>query len=82
MTTINISLPEKLKLEVDTLVKKGVYVSFSDAVRDNLREGLRERLKINRYEKLLAEAKQDIKAGRGRVFTSKKQIHDYLNSLI
>ena len=82
MTTINISLPDRLKADIDTLVDDGTYVSFSDAVRDNLREGLRERLKIRRYEQMLAEAKEDIKAGRGKVFTSKKAISDYINSLV
>jgi uncharacterized protein len=37
MTTINISLPDKLKKQADSLVKEGYYASFSDLVRSALR---------------------------------------------
>ena len=37
MTTINISLPEKLKKQADALIKQGYYVSFSDLVRTAIR---------------------------------------------
>ena len=81
MTTINISLPEKLKDQIDALVDEGVYVSFSDAVRDSLREGLRKRLEIIKYERLFAEAKKDVKNGKAVVMRSKKDIENFVNSL-
>lgn len=37
MTTINISLPEKLKKEAETLIKQGYFVSFSDFARAAIR---------------------------------------------
>lgn len=38
MSTINISLPDKLKKEADKLIKAGYYSSFSDLVRTALRK--------------------------------------------
>ena len=37
MATINISLPDKIKVQADKLVSQGYYVSFSDLVRTALR---------------------------------------------
>ena len=37
MTTINISLPNQLKNQADTLVSQGYYASFSDLARTALR---------------------------------------------
>ena len=38
MSTINISLPDKLKAVVDEQVKSGYYASFSDLVRTAIRQ--------------------------------------------
>jgi len=38
MATINISLPDKLKIQADDLVDQGYYVSFSDLIRTALRD--------------------------------------------
>ena len=38
MKTINISLPDKLKIQADNLIRAGYYASFSDLVRTALRE--------------------------------------------
>lgn len=78
MATINISLPAKLKLDIDTLVDDGVYVSFSDAVRDYLRDGLR---KQNSYDRWAAEAKKDFKNGKSVALKTPKDIDQYFDSL-
>jgi len=41
MSTINVSLPPKLKQEADNLIKAGHYASFSDLVRTALREEIK-----------------------------------------
>ena len=77
MTTINISLPDKLKIEAESLVKKGFYASFSDVVRDSLRK----LMAANKYDRWLAEAKEDLKSGRATVLRNKKDIDNYFKKL-
>lgn len=77
MTTINISLPDKLKKEADRAIKDGYYVSFSDLARTALRQMLRDR-KLDRW---VAEAKKDHKAGKTIVWKTKKDIDDYFAKL-
>jgi len=77
MTTINISLPEKLKSQAETLVDNGYYVSFSDMVRASLR-WLVER---NKYDLWAEEAKKDLKKGKAVVLKSASQIDKYLEKL-
>ena len=77
MTTINISLPEKLKVDAEKLIKQGLYASFSDMVRDSLRHIVA----TNRYDRWAAEAKEDLKNGRAVVLRNKKEIDKYMNSI-
>jgi len=77
MTTINISLPEQLKKEADTLIGAGYYVSFSDLVRD----GLRNIIDTRRYDRWDKEAKQDEKEGRATILKSKKDIANYFKKI-
>lgn len=77
MTTINISLPEKLKEQAQTLVERGFYASFSDLVRDSIRELIAE----NRYNFWFKEAREDLKSGRARQLRNKKEIDEYIKSL-
>lgn len=77
MTTINISLPDKLKDQAQELVKVGFYASFSDLVRDSLRQ----LVKRNRYDLLAEEAKEDLKKGRATVLKNKKEIEKYMKSI-
>lgn len=77
MTTINISLPEKLKEQAQTLVEKGFYASFSDLVRDSIRQLIAE----DRYDLWFKEAKEDLKRGRAKELKGKKEIDDYIKSL-
>lgn len=77
MTTINISLPEKLKEDAEALIKKGFYASFSDLVRHSIRQ----LVAVNRYDRWAAEAKEDLKKGRAVVLRSEKDIDEYMNSI-
>lgn len=77
MTTINISLPEQLKKEADTLVGAGYYVSFSDLVRDSLRRIV----DVSRYDRWYKEAKRDERNGKAVVMKSKKDIANYFNKI-
>lgn len=77
MTTINISLPVKLKVSMDTLVDEGFYVSFSDAARDAFRELLEKR----KYDRWAAEAKKDLKKGKSVILKTPEDIDKYFDSL-
>lgn len=77
MITINVSLPEKLKEEAQVLIKKGLYASFSDLVRDSLRQAISK----NQYDLWAEEAKKDLKTGKAKVLKSQKAIEGYMNSL-
>lgn len=77
MNTINISLPEKLKDQASDLVRKGHYASFSDLVRDSIRQLISK----SKYDLWSEEAKSDLKKGRARVLKSDKEIDDYMKSL-
>jgi len=77
MSTINISLPEKLKKEAEALVDSGLYISFSDLVRDSLRQIVAK----NKYDLLTDEAKRDEKKGKARTLKTNKDVDDYIQSL-
>jgi len=77
MSTINISLPAKLKSQAETSVKNGYYVSFSDLVRDSLRRLVEK----NKYDLWVNEAKKDLAKGKAVVLKSAKDIDNYLKDL-
>ena len=77
MSTINISLPEKLKKEAEALVDSGLYISFSDLVRDSLRQIVAK----NKYDLSTDEAKRDEKKGKARTLKTNKDVDDYIQSL-
>ncbi|MBI4157630.1 ribbon-helix-helix protein, CopG family [Candidatus Woesebacteria bacterium] len=77
MNTINISLPEKLKEKAQELVEKGFYASFSDLVRDSIRQTVTK----NKYDLWTEEALEDERKGRAVVLKTKKDIDDYFKSL-
>ncbi len=77
MTTINISLPEKLKDDAQNLVKKGFYASFSDLVRDSLRQIVEK----SKYDLWYEDAKEDEEKGRAKVLKSGKDIDNYFKKL-
>lgn len=77
MTTINISLPSQLKNDAEMLVSDGVYVSFSDLVRDSIRKLLSE----VKYDYIYGTTKKDLKTGKATMIRSKKDIEKYFKSL-
>ena len=77
MTTINISLPENLKDKAQELVDKGFYSSFSDLVRDSIRQAIAKR----RYDLWYEEAKEDERKGRAVILKTKKDIDNYFKKL-
>lgn len=77
MATINVSLPDKLKDQAQELVNMGVYVSFSDLVRDSLRETLRK----NKYDLWTIEAQDELKKGKGKMLRTPKEVDAYFETL-
>jgi Arc/MetJ-type ribon-helix-helix transcriptional regulator len=77
MVTINISLPEKLKKDAEELIKAGEYVSFSDLVRDSLRNAVEKRELDRLYEK----ARRELKAGKAIVLRNKEDIDNFMESI-
>lgn len=77
MSTINISLPDKLKSQAETLVKTGFYSSFSDLVRDSIRQLVSK----SKYDVWAEEAKRDLRSGKAKVIRSSKAVDDYMKSL-
>jgi Arc/MetJ-type ribon-helix-helix transcriptional regulator len=70
MTTINISLPEKLKKAADAAIADGHYASFSDLARTALRQTLHD----HKLDRMVVEAKADYKAGRGTILRTDEDI--------
>lgn len=77
MTTINISLPTQLKSDAEQLVENGLYVSFSDLVRDSIRKIVADA----KYDLLYLQAKRDYKNGKATVLKTQKDIDDYFKKL-
>jgi len=77
MTTINVSIPEKLKDQAQSLVDEGFFVSFSDLVRHSLRQIVSK----NKYDMWADEAEEDMKKGKGILLRNKKEIKKYFDSL-
>lgn len=74
MTTINISLPDKLKKQADAAIKAGYFISFSDFARTSFRQMLRD----YKLDQMVAEAKKEYKEGKGTLMRSKKDIDKFM----
>ena len=77
MSTINISVPKKLKENAEKLVEGGYYSSFSDVVRAGLRDVLQE----HHYSEMLADAKTEYLSGKTKSIKSKKELKEYFKNL-
>ncbi|OGM05046.1 hypothetical protein A2715_03530 [Candidatus Woesebacteria bacterium RIFCSPHIGHO2_01_FULL_39_32] len=77
MVTINVSLPEKLKNQAETLVRGGFYASFSDLVRDSLRKVISQ----SKYDLWAEETRKEIKEGKAITLKTKKDIKKYFDSI-
>lgn len=78
MTTINISLPDVLKKDVDAVIADGHYASFSDFARTAFRQILRD----YKLDRMVAEAKAEYKAGKGVVLKTNKDIDNFFAKYI
>ncbi|KKQ75382.1 MAG: Addiction module antidote protein, CC2985 family [Candidatus Woesebacteria bacterium GW2011_GWB1_38_5b] len=77
MNTINISIPEKLKKQAQELVSSGFYASFSDLVRDSIRDAIKK----NKYDLMFEQAKRDEKDGKATILKTEEDIEEFMNSL-
>ncbi len=77
MTTINISLPDKLKEAGENLIKAGYFASFSDLVRDSLRNSIEK----TNMDHLYLEAKKDLRTGKATVLRNKNDVEKYMKSI-
>jgi len=77
MATINVSIPDKLKQKAEALVKAGYYASFSDVVRDSLREIVDK----NIYDLLGDRAEKDYIEGRTVSLKTDKDIKEYVDKI-
>jgi Arc/MetJ-type ribon-helix-helix transcriptional regulator len=78
MTTINISLPDKLKDQADALITEGHYASFSDLVRTSLRQIIFDR----RLDRLVTEAKHESKTGKSIVLKTDEDVNKFFAKYI
>lgn len=78
MKTINISLPDNLKARAQQFVELGEYASFSDLVRDALREKL-STLRLGYLERKL---KKDIAVGKAIILKSDEDIVKFFDDLV
>ena len=70
MTTVNISLPDKLKAQADAVVKSGYYASFSDFIRS----GARLLLEQDQLYSELEASRTELRLGKGKVLKSLKDL--------
>ena len=76
MDTINISLPQQLKLQANQLIDMGFYASFSDLVRTSLRNTLSQ----SKFDILAAQAIREYQSGKTKVLKNEKDIDTFLKS--
>ena len=67
---INISLPSEMTQEVEKRVKRGEYATKSEFFRQILRHWLEE----ERLLRELEEAEKELKAGKGKILRSLKDL--------
>jgi Arc/MetJ-type ribon-helix-helix transcriptional regulator len=75
--TINISLPKQLKIEADSLIKAGIYASFSDLART----AIRKVVSVSKYDLLAEEVEKDYGEGKAIVLKNKQDIDKYFDSI-
>lgn len=76
-STINISLPEQLKLQANQAINDGHFASFSDLVRT----GIRKLLNNDKYEQMWQEAKVDHVNNNTKVLKNKQDTNKYFNDI-
>ncbi|HCC84212.1 MAG TPA: hypothetical protein DEP87_00795 [Candidatus Pacebacteria bacterium] len=77
MYITNISLPPKLRDSAQVLINQGYYASFSDLVRDSLRQ-LLERQNLTQE---IYQVKQDLTTGAAKTIASTQELKQCLDVL-
>lgn len=77
VTTINISLPKKLKEAADALITGGEYASFSDLARSAIRQTVLDR----KYNAMVERARQEEALGLSTVISNKEELDAYLKQI-
>lgn len=77
MSTINISLPDKLRVQANKLVEEGYYASFSDLTRTAVRRLVGE----NELDLLFEETKKDYKKGKAVVLKNQEDVDEFFEKL-
>lgn len=89
-TTINITLPERLKQEIDSRVRSGMYASVSEFIRNAVRRALTVRDDIpfgeafsTEAENLILQAEEEalVRPNATKALKTAKDIDRYLDSL-
>ena len=78
INTINISLPNQLKLQAERLINAGYYASFSDLTRT----ALRSIISSSQNDLWADEAESEMKSGKTKILKNQKDINNYLDSII
>ena len=69
-TVVNISLPDQLATKVDKVIRQGDFASKSEFFRLLLRDWLEE----NEAVRELGESRRELRAGRGKLLKSLKDL--------
>jgi len=78
MQTINISLPEKLKIQADSLIKEGYFASFSDLART----ALRNIIENETYDTMAKVALDEYRKGKSTVLRTHENIDEYVDNVV
>lgn len=77
MSTINISLPDKLRDQANKLVDEGYYASFSDLTRTAVRRLVSE----SELDLLFEETRKNYKNGKAVVLKNQGDIDEFFDKL-
>lgn len=78
INTINISLPNQLKLQAERLINAGYYASFSDLTRT----AIRSIISSSQNDLWADEAENEMKNGKTKILKNQKDINNYLDSIL
>jgi Arc/MetJ-type ribon-helix-helix transcriptional regulator len=77
MATINVSIPDKLKQQAEALIDAGYYASFSDVVRDSIRQTIEK----NMYDLLADQAKIEYSEGKTISLNTQEDINKFVDKI-
>jgi Arc/MetJ-type ribon-helix-helix transcriptional regulator len=77
MPTTTINLPTQMRKKANLFIEDGFYISLGDMIRS----ALRLLMEKDNDDLLLAQAKNDLKKGRGVMLKTDKEIDRHFKSL-